>query len=86
MALVGYARVSTDGQTLDGQIAALRAAGCEKVLKEKMSGVRADRVQLSQFIASLNEGGWSASRPACRWRQAKSSGANSSTAAMALRP
>ena len=36
--IVGYARVSTDGQTLDAQQAALRLAGCEKVYSEKMSG------------------------------------------------
>lgn len=36
--IVGYARVSTDGQTLDAQHAALRVAGCEKVYSEKISG------------------------------------------------
>jgi DNA invertase Pin-like site-specific DNA recombinase len=41
--LVGYARVSTDLQTTDGQIDALNAAGCERVFEESMSGTRADR-------------------------------------------
>ena len=36
--LVGYARVSTSGQSLDVQEQALREAGCEKVFAEKRSG------------------------------------------------
>ena len=36
--IIGYARVSTDGQTLDAQHAALRLAGCQKVYAEKISG------------------------------------------------
>jgi DNA invertase Pin-like site-specific DNA recombinase len=35
--IVGYARVSTDGQTLDAQYAALRAAGAERVFSENNS-------------------------------------------------
>jgi hypothetical protein len=54
--IVGYARVSTDGQTLDSQQAALRAAGADKVFAEKISGAVTDRKALSKAIAELNAG------------------------------
>ena len=54
--LVGYARVSTDLQTTDGQIDALNAAGCERVFKELMSGTRADRPQLAAALEFAREG------------------------------
>ena len=54
--LVGYARVSTDLQTTDGQIDALHAAGCERVFKESMSGTRADRPQLAAALEFAREG------------------------------
>ena len=54
--IIGYARVSTDGQTLDAQETALRSAGAEKVFAEKISGAVTDRRQLSRAIAELSEG------------------------------
>ena len=52
----GYARVSTDGQTLDTQVAELSAAGAAKVYREKVSGALSSRVQLSRALAALGEG------------------------------
>ncbi len=54
--IYGYARVSTDGQSLDAQVKQLRAAGAEKVFKETASGARADRAQLRRVIDQLDKG------------------------------
>jgi DNA invertase Pin-like site-specific DNA recombinase len=54
--IVGYARVSTNGQTLDAQQAALAAAGAEKVFAEKISGAVTDRKALARAIAALGAG------------------------------
>src|SRR5262249_55812929 len=51
--IVGYARASTDGQTLDSQLAALRQAGAERVFSEKISGAVTDRKALARAIAEL---------------------------------
>jgi DNA invertase Pin-like site-specific DNA recombinase len=56
MALVGYARVSTQDQNLTGQLEALKAAGAETVYREKISGARADRPQLAKLMAVLKAG------------------------------
>jgi DNA invertase Pin-like site-specific DNA recombinase len=56
MPVYGYARVSTDGQTLDAQIAQLKAAGAEKIFREKVSGARADRPELARLLRSLASG------------------------------
>jgi DNA invertase Pin-like site-specific DNA recombinase len=53
MALLGYARVSTDGQSLTAQIAELKAAGCTEIFQEKISGAKSDRKQLSRLISRL---------------------------------
>jgi DNA invertase Pin-like site-specific DNA recombinase len=54
--IVGYARVSTDGQTLDAQHAALTTAGAAKVFAEKISGAVTDRKALARAIAALGSG------------------------------
>jgi hypothetical protein len=46
-----FLRVSTDGQTLDAQITALKAAGAEKVYSEKQSGAKTDRAALARVLA-----------------------------------
>src|SRR6516164_5405122 len=56
MTVFGYARVSTDGQTLDAQVAELSAAGAAKVYREKVSGAVSGRVQLNRALAALGKG------------------------------
>ncbi len=56
MTIFGYARVSTDGQTLASQDAQLHAAGCAKVYSEKASGARTDRPELAKLLRRLDEG------------------------------
>jgi DNA invertase Pin-like site-specific DNA recombinase len=54
--IYGYARVSTDAQTLDAQTAALTAAGAVKVYSEKESGAKTNRPALARVLASLDAG------------------------------
>ena len=54
--IIGYARVSTDGQTLDAQQAALAAAGAEKVFAEKVGGAVTDRKAPAKAILALGPG------------------------------
>src|SRR3954451_16212264 len=56
MTTYGYARVSTNGQDLAGQEAELRAAGCAKVYREKVSGANTDRAELAKLIRRLEPG------------------------------
>ncbi len=53
---LGYARVSTYGQTLDAQLDQLRAEGCAKVYREKASGAQADRRQLQRMLKVVAAG------------------------------
>ena len=54
--IYGYARVSTVAQDLASQLAQLKAAGCEKVFREKITGTTADRPQLRKLMAALAHG------------------------------
>jgi DNA invertase Pin-like site-specific DNA recombinase len=51
--IYGYARVSTDGQSVTAQVAALKAAGAGTVFLELASGARADRAQLRRALQRL---------------------------------
>jgi DNA invertase Pin-like site-specific DNA recombinase len=56
MSVYAYARVSTDGQSLEAQQQALRAAGASVVFSEKESGARTNRPALAKAIAALEAG------------------------------
>ena len=56
MAVLGYARVSTQDQNLAAQLEALKAAGATTIYREKVSGARADRPQLAKLMAALKAG------------------------------
>ena len=56
MTTFGYARVSTDGQSLTSQDAELHASGCAKVYAEKISGARSDRPELAKVLKRLDTG------------------------------
>jgi DNA invertase Pin-like site-specific DNA recombinase len=54
--IYGYARVSTDGQSVDAQARQLAKAGCEKVFREVASGAKTDRAQLRRLLDALAPG------------------------------
>jgi DNA invertase Pin-like site-specific DNA recombinase len=54
--IYGYARVSTDGQSVEAQVRRLRAAGVAKVFREIASGTKTDRAQLRRLLALLAAG------------------------------
>ncbi len=54
--IYGYARVSTDGQSVAAQVAALTATGCERVFQEVASGAKSDRAQLRRMLDQLTAG------------------------------
>jgi DNA invertase Pin-like site-specific DNA recombinase len=53
---LGYARVSTYGQTLDAQLKQLRGEGCTKIYREKVNGARPDRRELLRLLKNLTPG------------------------------
>lgn len=53
---LGYARISTDDQTLDIQRQKLDAAGCEILFEEKVSGAQRQRPELERLLAQLRKG------------------------------
>ena len=56
MGLLGYARVSTGDQSADGQVDALKAAGCQRVWTEVASGARTRRPALDELVAAAAAG------------------------------
>jgi DNA invertase Pin-like site-specific DNA recombinase len=56
MMKIGYARVSTSGQSTDGQTEQLQAAGCSKIVQETASGAKSDRAALGALLKALKPG------------------------------
>jgi DNA invertase Pin-like site-specific DNA recombinase len=54
--IYGYARVSTDGQSVDAQVRQLKAGGARQVLREVASGAKTDRSQLRRVLDQLEAG------------------------------
>ena len=54
--IIGYARVSTDDQSLDSQTDALTAAGAEKVFADRISGSKRARPELDKMLEQLRDG------------------------------
>jgi DNA invertase Pin-like site-specific DNA recombinase len=54
--LIGYCRVSTQGQTLESQIEQLQKAGCATIHSEKVSGAKSDRPELQRLLKALEPG------------------------------
>src|SRR3954447_8302335 len=56
MTTLGYARVSTNGQSLEAQLAELKKAGCRKIFEEKVSGKNRERPELKRALKALAKG------------------------------
>lgn len=54
--IIGYARVSTEDQHLDAQIAALKEAGAERIFADKISGSKRKRPELDKMLEQLRRG------------------------------
>jgi DNA invertase Pin-like site-specific DNA recombinase len=54
--LIGYARVSTDGQNLNRQLDQLEATGCERIYQEKITGTKKERPELEKLLDHIRPG------------------------------
>ena len=54
--IIGYARVSTDDQSLDGQLDALKVAGAERIFADKITGTARSRPELDRLLDQLRQG------------------------------
>ena len=54
--IIGYARVSTEDQSLDGQLDALKAAGAERIFADKITGTARIRPELDRLLDQLRQG------------------------------
>ena len=54
--LIGYARVSMEGQNLDRQLDQLKAAHCERIYQEKFTGTKKERPELEKMLDNLRAG------------------------------
>lgn len=54
--IIGYARVSTEDQNLDGQLDALKAAGAERIFADKITGTVRSRPELDRLLDQLRQG------------------------------
>ncbi len=52
---IGYARVSTEEQSLNKQIDMLNEVGCEKIFEEKISGIKRERQELIKMLEQLRK-------------------------------
>ena len=53
---IGYARISTEDQKLDMQVAEMKAAGCKRVFTDRASGAKSERPGLDECLKSLKKG------------------------------
>ncbi len=54
--MIGYARVSTDDQSLEAQIDYLKSIGCTKIYQEKMTGKTKERPELKKAMSAIKKG------------------------------
>ena len=56
--IYGYARISTDGQSVDAQVRQLTKAGCKKAFREVAGEAKTDRAQLRRLLGQLEAATW----------------------------